>query len=156
MNGFPDHRQSLPECCRHYWQVRQHIKDGLMMYGCRLVILSQLRLKVLPQLHKAHQGSSQTKQRARLIIYWPGMDNDNMVYACKWCQDQLPSQQKEPIIFKPQPLRPFQEIAADFCYHAGRFYLIIMDCFADWPTIIPVGKDITASHLNAGLRKLFS
>lgn len=129
-----------------------------MTHGCRLVIPLQLRPKILSQLHDAHQGSTRTKQRARLTVYWPGIDNDidNRVYACKRCQDQLPSQQKEPIVTKPRPQRPFQEIAADFCYHAGRFYLIVVDCYTDWPTIIPMGTDITASHLNAGLRELFS
>ena len=47
-------------------------------------------------------------------------------------------------------------MAGDFCYHAGRFYLIVVDCYSDWPTIIPMGRNITTSHLNAGLRELFS
>ena len=64
---------------------------------------------------------------------------------------------KEPIMSKPQPQRPFQEMAAYFgCYHAGRFYLIfiVVDCY--WPTIIPMGRNITTSYLNAGLREVFS
>ena len=30
LKGFPDHRHSLHECCKHYWQARQHlsIEDG--------------------------------------------------------------------------------------------------------------------------------
>ena len=46
---------------------------------------SQMRAKVLSQLHEAHQGSTRTKQRAHMTVYWPGMDNDidNMVYVCK-------------------------------------------------------------------------
>lgn len=31
-----------------------------------------------------------------------------------------------------------------------------MDCYSDWPTVIPVGKDNTASHMIAGLTELFS
>ena len=27
-------------------------------------------------LHESHQGSVWTKQRARLVVYWPGIDND--------------------------------------------------------------------------------
>ena len=160
MKGFPDHRHSLHECCKRYWQARQHlsIDDGLLTHGCRLVIPSQMRSSILSQLHEAHQGSTRTKQRAHLTVYWPGMDNDidNMVYACKQCQDCLPSQPKEPIRLKPQPQRPFQEVAADFCYHAGKSYLIIVDCYSDWPTIIPMGRNTTTSQLEAGLRELFS
>ena len=56
INGFPDHRHLLLECCRHYWQARQHIsiKDGLLTHGCRLVIPSKMCARVLSQLHEAH------------------------------------------------------------------------------------------------------
>ena len=50
----------------------------------------------------------------------------------------------------------FQEVAADFYYHAGKFYLIIVDCYSHWPTIILVGRNTTASQLEAGLQELFS
>ena len=63
------------------------------------------------------------------------MDNDidNMVYTYEQCQDYIPSQLKEPITFKPQPQWPFLEVAVDFCYHVGKFYLvaIVMDCYSD-------------------------
>ena len=59
-------------------------------------------------IHESHQGSVRTKQRARLTVYWPGMDNaiDNVIFNCQKCQDHLPSNAKEPIIQKPRPLRP--------------------------------------------------
>ena len=99
-----------------------------------------------------------TKQRARLTVYWPGIDNDieNMVIACAMCQDHLPSNPKETIQQKPTPSLPFKEIAADFCQYAGRYYLVIVDCYSDWPTIVPMGRDITASHLIAAIRELIS
>ena len=143
MEGFPDHRHMLPEGAKPFWQVRQHlsVEDELIVYGCRLVIPHSLRRQVLSQLHEAHQGSTQTKQRAHLTVYWPAIDHDidQMILACKQCQDHLPSQPKEPIIFKPKPLRPFQEIAfqeiaADFCYHATKYYLVVVDSHTDWPT----------------------
>ena len=31
-----------------------------------------------------------------------------------------------------------------------------MDCYSDWSTIIPMGRNITTSYLNAGLRELLS
>ena len=50
----------------------------------------------------------------------------------------------------------FQEVAADFYYHAGKFYLIIVDCYSHWPTIILMGRNTTASQLETGLQELFS
>ena len=63
--------------------------DGLIVYGCRLFIP---RHEVLSQLHESHQGSVRTKSRARLIVYWHGLDNDldNIVLSCKHCQERLP------------------------------------------------------------------
>ena len=48
LKGFPDHRHSLHECCKCYWQAREHlsIEDGLLTHGCRLVVPSQMRAKV--------------------------------------------------------------------------------------------------------------
>ena len=86
LNGFPDHRHSLHECCRCFWQARQHlsIDDDLLVHGCRLVIPSQMRTNILSQLHVAHQKPVRTKQRAHLTVCWPGIDHDidNMIHAC--------------------------------------------------------------------------
>ena len=160
LEGFPDHRGQLPDGCKQYWQARYHLTldNDLIVYGCRLLIPAALRKGVLAQLHKAHQGIVQTKERARLSIYWPGINNDieNMIAACVVCQDHLPSQCKEPMVAKPRPARPFQETAADLCYYAGRQYLIWVDCYTDWPIIVSMGKDTTAKHLTTAFTKIFA
>jgi len=103
--------------------------------------------QVLTNLHEAHQGTLQTKQRACLTIYWPGLDNaiDNIILNCQQCQDHLPSNNKESIIQKPQSSQPFQEIAVDLCVYAGQDYLIMVDCHTDWPDIIPMTSQITTA-----------
>ena len=150
LKGFPNHCSELSELCKRYWQVHHNltIDDDLIVYGCRLVIPAQLRRSVLKQLHQAHHGAVCTKQRAHLTVYWPGLDNDivNIVMSCAQCQDHQPSNTKEPIKSKPKPTRPFQELAADFCYHAGR---------NDWPTIIPMHRDISVSNLITAMTELF-
>ena len=131
--------------------------DDLIVYGCRLLIPSTMRPQVLHELHASHQGAVRTKQRAKLIIYWPGInhDIDNIILSCKQCQDNLPSQCKEPIITKPRPSRPFEEIAVDFGTHAGHNFLIIVDCYTDWPDIIHMGHNTTTTHLITTLLKAF-
>ena len=111
----------------------------------------------LANLHEAHQGALQTKQRARLTVYWPGLDNDidNAVLSCQYCQDHQPSNTKEPIIHRKRPSRPFQGIAIDLCSQAGHDYLIIVDCFTDWPAIIPMIRNTTSSQINSALRQAF-
>ena len=110
LNGFPDHRSQLPDPCKRYWNVREHLTldDDLIVYGCRLLIPNKMQRQVLSQLHESHQGSVRTKQRAHLSVYWPGIDRDidNVILKCEQCQDHLPSNTKEPIIQKPAPGRP--------------------------------------------------
>ena len=73
---------------------------------------------MLNRLHEGHQGVSRSQARARLTLYWPGIDRDieNYIQGCHYCQDHLPFQGKEPLILKPLPERPFQQIAADIGY----------------------------------------
>ena len=104
--------------------------------------------QVLVNLHKAHQGTVRTKQHSRLTVYWPGLDNDidNSILKCQQYQDHLPRNTKEPIILKERPTRPFQEIAIDLCFNAGQDYLITVDCYTDWPDIIPMRHNTTTSQ----------
>ena len=92
-----------------YWQARHQltVEDELIVHGCRLLIPAMMRRSILKQLYQAHQGVRRTKERVRLSVYWPGIDNDveNMVVACKDCQNHLPSNCKEPLITKSRPSR---------------------------------------------------
>ena len=159
LDGFPNHRSEMPETCKPYWNARHHltIDDNLIVHGCRLLIPHKMRRDILSNLHQSHQGSVRTKQRARLTVYWPGIDNDidNTTSACRECQDRLPSNTKEPLTSKPTPDRPFQEIAADFCHYAGQNYLILVDCLTDWPSIEHMGHNTTTHRLIQVLRQSF-
>jgi len=112
-----------------------------------------MRHQVLKNLHEAHQEALRTKQRARLTIYWPGIDNDidNIILNCQQCQGHLTSNVKEPIIQKSQPLRLFQEVAVDLCSYAGQDYLIMVDCHTDWPDIIPMPHNTSAPQITTAL-----
>ena len=61
LNGFPDYRSQLPEECKRYWSVREHLTldDDLIVYGCCLLIPSEMRKEILKCLHESHQGSVQ-------------------------------------------------------------------------------------------------
>ena len=82
-------------------------------------------------------------------------DIDNTILSCKLCQDSVPSQQKEPITLKPTPQRPFQEITAYFCSHAGQQYLITVHCFSDWLEITPMMTNTTTRKLVSALKLSF-
>ena len=114
----------LPDHLKLFWSLKYNlsVENDLIVYGYRLLIPSTLRATMLSRLHDAHHGISRSQARARLTIYWPGIDQDieNFVQGCQFCQDHLPSNSKEPLISKPIPDRLFQQIAVDFGSHDSR------------------------------------
>ena len=60
------------------------------------------------------------------------------------------------MVVKQCPSRSFQEIATDFCSHGGHQFLIVVDCCTDWPEIIYMGKNTTATRFTGVLLGVFS
>ena len=81
-------------------------------------------------------------------VYLLGISNDieRIVLTYKQCQDHLPSNPKEPILykFKARPTQLFQKIAGDLYSHASPLtYMILVDCLTDWPDIVPMHGHVT-------------
>lgn len=55
-------------------------------------------------------------------------------YAKK-CNEQSPSQQKEPMLPTPSPKYPFQMECADYFAVQGHSYLTYVDCYSGWINI---------------------
>ena len=122
---------NLPPAVRQFRAIRHDlaVEDGLVLYGPRLVIPAAKRKEVLQRLHSSHQGITRTQQRARSAVFWHGITNDirQMIEKCTPCQERLPSLGKETLLTDPLPTRPFEEVAADLFYLAGRHYLMYVD-----------------------------
>ena len=129
---------------KKFWAIKDSlsIDDGLIVYGCRLLIPISLRATMLSRLHEAHQGIARSQARARLTIYWPNMNQDiqDFVSGCRHCQDHLPSNAQEPLVVRPAPDRPFQQIAVDFASYGGKQFLIMVDCKTDWPDMVEMSN----------------
>ena len=70
--GFPNTKAQLQLALHPYWALRDSlsIDDGLVVYGCRLVIPAPMRKDVLNMLHARHQGKERTKQQANRVLAW--------------------------------------------------------------------------------------
>ena len=57
LKGLLTHRSQLPEECRQFWSVRQHltVDDDRFVYGCRLLILLEMCHQTLAHLQEVHQ-----------------------------------------------------------------------------------------------------
>ena len=118
--GFPQNKHDLSELLHPYWNVRENLlisDGGFVLEGTRLFIPHELRQSILSDLHASHRGIEGTKAKARLIMYWPGMDNDitNKCRSCSKCKFDRPSNIKEHLQHLPvaeYPFRLFQLIGS--------------------------------------------
>ena len=147
-NGFPDHRQNQCRRYRHVW-AQLSVEDDFIVYGCRLLVPATLCREVLNQLHDSHQGMVWTKERAWLCVYWPAIDNDieNIVLMPR------------PTPIKPPGTDDRQSTTSQTIPRSVTFVptpvLILVDCYSDWPEIIPMESRTTATQLTSALRASF-
>ena len=122
-------------------------EDGLILLNSHhIVVPVQKRKEILTKLHASHQGIERTKQRARQIVYWPGINSDikNTVEACTKCQEHQPSLQQKPLQRDPLPSRPFEDVSADLFYYAGKTYLVYVDRLSGWIKLSEFSHDLSS------------
>ena len=150
--GFPNDKCNLPDCLRPYWNVRGQLSidesDDMIVCGPRVVIPSLLRRDILQDLLKMHQGATKLRQRARMSIYWPGIDADiiNIAKTCDECTHRLPSLPPEPLHPHQPATRPFEVVHADLGTFRGHHFLVVVDQFSGWPHVAYFPDDKTSTR----------
>ena len=158
--GFPATRTQLPPNMREFWKVREGLTtlDSVPLYKQRIVVPKALRAEVLEALHSAHQGVAGMKARAEVTVYWPGMSAAIVQRRdhCRTCNTHSPSQPHAPPTLTNPPQYPFQQICADYCSVGGIQYLILVDRYSGWLSVIHCGSTTeSADELVACLRDYF-
>ncbi len=152
MSGFPNEKANLPVELRPFWDKRSELAidegDGMIVCGARIVIPRSKVKEMLTILLGMHQGASKMRQRARLSVYWPGMDVDiaNAASNCTSCTSRLPSQPAEPLRSHPEATRAFEQIHADIGEDDGRHFLVFVDSFSGWPHVVMFQDKRTNAH----------
>ena len=159
-NGFPSSRNALPPHIKPYWNIHPYlsIEENLILFNQRIVIPKDQRKEILQTLHSSHQGMVKTKRRARMTVYWPAINSDieNITESCWKCQENQPSNRKEPMITEPAPTRVFEQVSIDYFFTGGSAFLVYVDKLSNWPVIHKFRKnDISARTLIQSLRKNF-
>ena len=115
-----------------------YAQDGVLLYQDRVVVPQTLRRRVLQHLHAAHQGISTMEQRARAIVFWPGMSKDirDTRAGCTDCNRNAPSQAAPPPLPSQPPSTPFEGVFADFFDYGGRHYLVVGDRLSGWAEVL--------------------
>ena len=86
--GWPD---QVPEHLKPYWLRRNKfsVERGVLLWGIRVVIPTNLKEQVLQEIHQGHLGINKMKQIARSYVWWPKIDADleAVSKSCKACQE---------------------------------------------------------------------
>lgn len=88
-----------------YWDSRSQLTvfDGVVYKGLHIVVPPTMRHCMLELIHQSHLGMVKSKQKAREVLYWPGMsaDIEDMVRNCSKCgefQNRLPRLPHKPTV----------------------------------------------------------
>ena len=127
-NGWPN---SIRECAGQaadYWTFKEELAEegGVLLKGDRILIPESMRPEILQQLHTSHQGIEKTRQRARQVVYWPGINEAIQLATkeCESCAKYAPSNQKEPLMSIPPPTLPWEHLGCDLMELDGVNYLV--------------------------------
>ena len=90
--------------------------DGCVLWGVRVVVPVAGRKRILDDLHETHQGASRMKARARMVVWWPGMDKsiEEMVSNCSACQTSRPLPPSAPLHPWTIPQNPWSRLHMDY------------------------------------------
>uniref|UniRef100_A0A2C9LZ88 Integrase zinc-binding domain-containing protein n=1 Tax=Biomphalaria glabrata TaxID=6526 RepID=A0A2C9LZ88_BIOGL len=81
-----------------------------------------LRKYMLNLIHKSHLGIVKCKQRAREVMFWPGMNSDIEVTVrdCSRCAEHQNQNVSEPLMPTKKPDLPYSMVGCDLFYFEGK------------------------------------
>ena len=89
---------------------------------------------MLAKIHTSHLGIVKCKQRAKDVLFWPGMarDIEELVSNCDICLRYQPSNPKEPMLSSEVPTRPWEVVSTDLFCLDGEDFLLIVDSYSQY------------------------
>ena len=106
-NGWPDKISEAPKEIQQFCTYRVELSeaDGIVLKGEKIVIPKSLRKEMLSRIHSSHLGVNKCRERAKDVLFWPGMwkQIEEAVTQCEICQEHQMSNTKEPMIMGTVP-----------------------------------------------------
>ena len=134
--GWPDDKSKIPVEATPYFTFRENLfeNDGLLYNNNRVIVPKSLRKKMLDCLHYNHLGMVKTKNRAREILFWPGLSKqiEEIIANCEICLKYHKSNTREELIPSEIPTESWNIIGTDLYYLQNRAYLIVVDYYSKY------------------------
>lgn len=155
--GWPE--QIHEEVFQPYFKKRAELstEQGCIVWGSRVVVPLNLRIKVLELFHNSHSGIVQTKMLMRNFCWWPKMNDDieKIIMQCSKCQEFQNYKINDSLCPWAKTGKNFERIHVDFFVKNQVTYLLIVDSFSKWIDI-HIMSGTTASQTIEKLCKTFA
>ena len=142
-HGWPENRRDVYGQMVKFWNERGNltVHEGLLLRGKQIVIPSSLRTDILHHLHDGHQGITKTRENGNSSVWWPRLSKDieKTVKNCVVCE-KYRRERVEPMKGTEFPERPWSRVGADFFFHKGSTYLLMIDYYSRDVKICQVTK----------------
>lgn len=132
--------------------------DGILLFNDRVLIPPACRQAMLTHLHVGHLGRDKMKSLARMLCWWPSIDNDIATF-CRFCER---CRQTKPVThpsWTPWPVtfQAMQRVHVDYCgpFLHTYYALVIEDSYSKYPDVF-LTKNPTADFSKWALRRFFA
>ena len=158
INSWPTHGRELPTQLHDLFSIRSHLSvaERLLLYDSRIVIPKAMQNEILEVIHQGHQGISKCRERANNAVWWFGINTaiKDRVARCAHCQENTPSQTREPLMPSPLPTGPWIKIGADLLYFKGKHFMVVIDYYSRYLELVYL--DTTSNTVTAKLKSMFA
>ena len=157
--GWSESKKKCSPAVAEFWNHRDEISeaDGILLKGEKIIVPHALRAEMLTRIHAGHLGMEKCKQRARDVLFWPGMGQqiETLVASCSICLERRNSVPKEPMLTHPIPDRPWQVIATDLFTWNSSDYIVAVDYYSRYFEVEKIAS-LTSSTVTQKLRAMFA
>ena len=158
LGSWPAYLTSNDVCLQPYFDNRSliSIQNDLLTMGDRIIIPQTKRVEILQTLHEGHLGITKCRDRARQIVWWPGISQQiaEMVRNCNTCRRHA-NKVHEPLMPAEFPKNPWQKVGSDLFYHGNQWYLLIVDYYSRFVEIAQL-HDLSSKQVVIQLKSIFS
>ena len=136
------------------------MEDGIVLKGIHIVIPHEKCQATLNLIHKGYLGLNKCKLRAKITVYWPGLNDQlqNLVLNCELCLmysffkcTQKPSQS----LGQKIPVHLWTKLATDIFHFESSSYLLIVDYNSRFPVACKLSY-MTGLHVANQCKQIFS
>ena len=132
-------------------------EQGCILWGLRVVVPPNWRIRLMDDLHEGHIGMTRKKGVVRSHLWWPGLyqDIEACVRECSVCMATRNTPPVTPLESWSWPLRPWQRVYIYYAERGGNNFLVLVDSHTKWLEVFQMHATKSQKTIDI-LRNLFA